>query len=178
MLLKKLIVTQLVRRFNVFYGTRKFITVFTRAHCCPYHERNESSSHPYVSSRSFLILSTHLHRGLRNGLFNYVSQMVFPTGSRNQPFPSAFPTMHLSFVISPMRVTWPIRLILYDLITLIIFGEENSLWRSSYNIFCKSWYFFGPNIPSARCSQTSSVFDILLASETKFHAHTTQQAKL
>jgi hypothetical protein len=31
-LLEKLIVTQLVKKFLVFYGTRFFITMFTRAH--------------------------------------------------------------------------------------------------------------------------------------------------
>jgi hypothetical protein len=31
-LLEKLIVTQIVKKFPVFYGTRRFITVFTRAH--------------------------------------------------------------------------------------------------------------------------------------------------
>jgi len=30
--LEKLIVTQLVMKFPVFYGTQKFITMFTRAH--------------------------------------------------------------------------------------------------------------------------------------------------
>jgi hypothetical protein len=31
-LLEKLIVTQLVKKFPAFYGTRRFITVFKRAH--------------------------------------------------------------------------------------------------------------------------------------------------
>jgi hypothetical protein len=31
-LLEKLIVTQLVKKFPAFYGTQKFITVFTTAH--------------------------------------------------------------------------------------------------------------------------------------------------
>jgi hypothetical protein len=30
-LLEKLIVTHLVKKFHAFYGTQKFITVFTRA---------------------------------------------------------------------------------------------------------------------------------------------------
>jgi len=31
-LLEKLTVTQLVKKFHAFYGTQRFITVFTRAH--------------------------------------------------------------------------------------------------------------------------------------------------
>jgi hypothetical protein len=39
----ELTVAQLVKKFLVFYGSRSFITVFTRAH--PYPEPNEWNSH-------------------------------------------------------------------------------------------------------------------------------------
>jgi len=55
-LLEKLIVTQLVKKLPVFYGTRRFITVFTRAcHKCLSWARciQFTPSHP-VSHRSIL----------------------------------------------------------------------------------------------------------------------------
>jgi hypothetical protein len=42
--LDKLIVTQLIKKFLGFYGTRMLINVFTD----PYPELDESSSHPYT----------------------------------------------------------------------------------------------------------------------------------
>jgi hypothetical protein len=37
-LLEKLRVPQLVKKFCAFYGTRRFVTAFTRATVCPYPE--------------------------------------------------------------------------------------------------------------------------------------------
>jgi hypothetical protein len=61
---------------------------------------------PTYSLRSILILSYHLHLGL-------------PT------------EMLYAFFISPMCTTCPIALILFDLVTVIIFGEAYNLWSSS-----------------------------------------------
>jgi hypothetical protein len=44
-LLEKPTVAQLLKNFPIFYGTRRFITVFTRAATGPYPEPDESS--PY-----------------------------------------------------------------------------------------------------------------------------------
>jgi hypothetical protein len=33
-LLEKLIITQLAKKFPAFYGTQRFITIFTRIHHC------------------------------------------------------------------------------------------------------------------------------------------------
>jgi len=44
-LLEKLIVAQLVKKFPAFYGTRSFITVFTTAGYCPYPDPDASSLH-------------------------------------------------------------------------------------------------------------------------------------
>jgi hypothetical protein len=86
-LLEKSPIVQLLNKFPAFYGTQRFITVFTRAlqwslswarsiQCIP--------SHP-ISLRSVLILSTHLRLGLSSGLFA-----------------SGFPTKMLySFLFSP-----------------------------------------------------------------------------
>jgi hypothetical protein len=92
--LEKLIVTQLVKEFNAFYETRRFITVFTRAcHWSLFWARciHFTLSHPN-SLRSILILSSHL-------------RPTFPSGH----FLSYFPTKILyTFHISPMRATWPL----------------------------------------------------------------------
>jgi hypothetical protein len=65
-LLEKLPIVQPLKNFPVFYGTRRFITAFTRAlHWSLSWARSIQSppSHP-ISLRSILILSTHLRLGL------------------------------------------------------------------------------------------------------------------
>jgi hypothetical protein len=114
-LLEKLPIVQLLKNFPAFYGTRRFVTVFTRAlHWSLSWARSIQSIpvHP-ISLRSILILSTHLRLGLPSGLFH-----------------SGFPTNILyAFVFSPIRATCPAHLILLDLIVLIILGEEYKIWR-------------------------------------------------
>jgi hypothetical protein len=82
----KLPVTQLPKNFPVFYGTQRFITMFTRdLHWSLSWARWIQSVPPYaISLRSILILSTHLLLGLPHGLF-----------------PSSFPTKILyAFLVS------------------------------------------------------------------------------
>jgi hypothetical protein len=69
-LLENLPVVQLLKNFPTFYGTRRFITVFTRAlHWSLSLARSIQSIPPHpISVRSILILSTHLHLGLPGGL--------------------------------------------------------------------------------------------------------------
>jgi hypothetical protein len=111
-LLEKPPIVHLLKNFPAFYGTRSFITVFARAlHRSLSRARwiQPVPSHP-VSLRSILILSTHLRLGHLSG-----SILL------------AFPPISYIYSSSPIRATCPVHLILLDLITVIILGEEYKL---------------------------------------------------
>jgi hypothetical protein len=46
LLLEKLIVPQLVKKFPAFYKTREFITVLQKPVTCPYYEPDQSTGRP------------------------------------------------------------------------------------------------------------------------------------
>jgi hypothetical protein len=116
-LLEKLPLVKLVKNFAAFYGTRKFIIVFTRALCWSiFWARSIQFIPPNpISLTSVLILSTHLRLGP-------------PTG----PFLLAFPPISYMHSASlPVWAKWPSHFIRRDLIILIILGEVYKLWSSS-----------------------------------------------
>ena len=71
-LLEKVTIPQLVKKFSAFYGTWRFIPHSQVPATCPYTEPDQTSPYPLphpTSWRSMLILSSHLRLDLPSGLF-------------------------------------------------------------------------------------------------------------
>ena len=104
-LLEKLTGLQLVKKFPIFHGTRRFMTALTSVHHLSILGQ-PIYSYP-TSWRSVLILSTHLCLGLPTGFFN----SGFPTKTLHTPLYSPirnarYITSHLQWRYSPTGL-WP-----------------------------------------------------------------------
>ena len=166
-LLEKETGSQPVKKFPTFYGTQKFITAFTSARQLSLFWAKPIQSKPPhpISWRSILILSSHLRLGFPSCLF-----------------PSGFPTETLyTPLLSHIHATYPAYLIILDVITRNILGEEYRSLSSSLCIFLHSPVtssLLGPNILISTLFWTPSAYVPPSMLATKFHTHTKQQAKL
>ena len=122
-ILQKLTGFQPVKKFPAFYGTLRFITAFTSAHHLSLSSASSIQSiPPHVTSRRYiLILSSHLRLDLPSGLF----PLSFPTKSLYKP------------LLSPIRATCPVPLILLNFITRTILCKE---YRSLSSSLCSFLY--------------------------------------
>jgi hypothetical protein len=163
-LLEELPTLQLLKNFPIFYGTQRFLTVFTTAlHWSLSWATSIQSLPPTPVSLSYiLILSTHQCLGLSSGLF--------PSG-----FPTNIPRLpHSCYMLWPSHPPW------HD--------QPNYTWRRVQvmkllimQFFLRSSIF--PSLlvqifSSAPCSHTSLVYVPPLTPETELDTHTKLQAKL
>ena len=165
-LLEKLTVSQLVKKFSAFYGTRSSLCHSQDLATCPYPEAPRSNPYPHIQ-RSEILLN-----------------IIIPSkpGSSKWSLSFRFPHQHPVYTSSlPIRATCPSLLILIDLISRKILREgyrslSSSLYSVNHSPVTPS--LLGSNIPHSALFQTPSAYVPPSTSGTKFHNHTKQQAQL
>jgi len=156
-LLEKLTVFHLVKKFPAFYGTRRFITAFTSArHLSLFWATSIQSITPHPTSwRSIIILSFHLRLSLPSGLF----PSGFLTKTLYTPLPSS------------IRATCTAHLILLDFINRTILDEQ---YRCSFLHSPVTSSLLGPNILlNTQFSNTLSLHSSLNVSAQIPHTYKT-----
>jgi len=146
--LKKLIVTNLVKKFPVFYGTRRFITMLPRARHRPLPEPDKSSPHfPTL----FSLDPFHYYPPIYAWVFHVVS---LPFRFPDQNFVCTCHLSHACCMPLQSHLPWLCRWSVQDMKLLIMQSSPIS----------------------APCSQTLYVLSVVC--EFKSHTHTKQQIKL
>jgi hypothetical protein len=102
-LLEKVTVFQVVKKFPTFYGTRKFITAFTSARHLSLSWASSTHSIPLHpnSWRSILILSSHLRLRLTSGFFLQVSPPKPCIRLSSPPYALHAPPISFFSILSP-----------------------------------------------------------------------------
>jgi hypothetical protein len=95
--LGKLIRTQLVNEFPAFYGTRRFITVFTGARHWPYTEPDESNPQSHI----LFVLRSNLISIFPFEIYTWVSHVVSSLKVSRTKFCIHFLSPHACFMLHP-----------------------------------------------------------------------------
>jgi hypothetical protein len=125
--------------------TQQFLNILLRTkfhyhvHMIPPPFPIPSQYHLILSLKSILILFTQLRFILHSGLF-----------------PPGFPTNILqAFLLIPIPSTFPVSLVFHYLISLIMFGEDYTLWSHSLSSYYPTFCHFIP--PRSKYTLQSSV---------------------
>ena len=113
LLLAKLTGFQLVKKFSLIYGNRRFIAAFTSARHLSLSSATSIQSTPTHPSswRSILILSSHLILGLQSDVFPHISP---PKACIDSPLPRTryLPRPpHSSWFVYPSNIGWAVKII-------------------------------------------------------------------